>query len=140
MGTIRNIAVGLPVKGRHVLLSEGFDRVRGLVFHRAVGGGIEFGERAEAALRREFDEELAVSLSGVRPLGVIENIFAFEGVPDHEYVHVFAVESDALDGVPLDAQLVVLDEGSPVRWVPLDTQTPVFPAGVLDLLRGSDTR
>lgn len=54
VGTIRNIAVGLPVKDGHVLLSEGFDRVRGLAIHRAVGGGIEFGERAEAALRRDF--------------------------------------------------------------------------------------
>jgi 8-oxo-dGTP pyrophosphatase MutT (NUDIX family) len=134
MGSIRNIAVGLPVKDGHVLVSESVDRVTGLRFHRAVGGGIEFGERAVEALRREFHEELDVELDAAEPVGVLENLFAFEGVPGHEVVHVFAVRSAALDALPLDAELVVLDEGSPVRWVPFDTTTPVFPEGVLDLL------
>lgn len=136
MPSIRNIAVGLPVKDGHVLLSESFDRVRDLRFHRAVGGGIEFGETALAALRREFREELDVTLDDVAILGVLENIFTFEGAPGHEYVHVFAVHSAELDAVPLDAELVVLDEGSPVRWVPLDTEVPVFPAGVVGLVHG----
>lgn len=135
METIRNIAVGLPVRDGHVLLSEGFDRVRQLRFHRAVGGGIEFGELAVDALHREFREELDVAIDSAEPFGVLENRFAFEGNPGHEIVHVFAVHSAALDAVPLDAELVVLDEGSPVRWVPLDTDVPVFPPGVLDLLR-----
>ncbi|MET3451393.1 NUDIX domain-containing protein [Curtobacterium sp. 1544] len=134
MGTIRNIAVGLPVRDGHVLLSEGFDRVRRLRFHRAVGGGIEFGELAVEALHREFREELDVAIEETELLGVLENRFEFEGTPGHEVVHVFAVRSAALDAVPLDAELVVLDEGSRVRWVPLDTDVAVFPPGVLDFL------
>ncbi|WP_144755715.1 NUDIX domain-containing protein [Curtobacterium pusillum] len=134
MGTIRNIAVGLPVRDGHVLLSEGFDRVRQLRFHRAVGGGIEFGELAVEALHREFREELDVAIEETELLGVLENRFEFEGTPGHEVVHVFAVRSAALDAVPLDAELVVLDEGSRVRWAPLDTDVPVFPPGVLDVL------
>ncbi|ROS58404.1 ADP-ribose pyrophosphatase YjhB (NUDIX family) [Curtobacterium sp. PhB172] len=137
MGSIRNIAVGLPVKDGHVLLSESFDQRRGLRFHRAVGGGIEFGETAVQALRREFREELDVALDEVRQLGVLENLFEYEGQPGHEYVHVFAVRSADLDEEPLDAELVVLDEGSPVRWVPAETDAPVFPDGVLDLLAGT---
>lgn len=137
MGSIRNIAVGLPVKDGHVLLSESFDGVRDLRFHRAVGGGIEFGETAVQALRREFREELDVALDEVRLLGVLENLFEYEGQPGHEYVHVFAVRSADLDEVPLDAELVVLDEGSPVRWVPVKTDAPVFPDGVLELLAGT---
>lgn len=134
MPTIRNIAVGLPVKDGHVLLSESFDAVRRLAFFRAVGGGIEFGERADQALRREFREELDVELTEAELLGVVENVFEFEGRPGHEYVHVFAVRSDDLDAVPLDAELVVLDEGSAVRWIPLDTTAAVFPDGVLRML------
>lgn len=138
MRTIRNLAVGLPVRAGRVLVSESVDRVRDLRFHRAVGGGIEFGELAEQALRREFREELAVELDHAELLGVLENRFTYEGEPGHEIVHVFAVRSAALDALPLDAELVVLDEGSPVRWVPLDTDVPVFPDGVLELLATRD--
>lgn len=54
---------------------EGTDSVTGETFHRLIGGGIEFGETAEAALRREFAEELGVTLGSVELLEVVENIF-----------------------------------------------------------------
>lgn len=119
MPAIRNIAVGLPVKEGHVLALEGRDETRGLDFLRAIGGGIEFGETAVEALHREFMEELAVRLDATTPLGVFENIFTYEGTPGHEIAHVFAVTSAELDAVPLDAELRILDQGSPVRWVPI---------------------
>lgn len=138
MPRIRNIAVGLPHKDGHVLALEGYDPVRDLRFYRAIGGGIEFGETAEIALRREFREELACELGAVTLLAVIENIFEHEGRPGHEIAHVFAVESAELDAVPLDAELTILDEGSPVRWVRItDLQSgvmPLFPDGALDAL------
>ncbi|TQK17745.1 ADP-ribose pyrophosphatase YjhB (NUDIX family) [Microbacterium sp. SLBN-154] len=137
MASIRNISVGLPVRSGHVLLLDGFDRVKGAAFHRAIGGGIEFGETAEAALRREFAEELGVKLDGVRLLAVVENIFEYEGEPGHEIAHVFAVDSTDIDAIPLDAQLEVLDEGSPVRWVPIDgVSRPFYPNGVAEALNG----
>lgn len=139
MPAIRNIAVGLPVKGGHLLALEGHDHSRGLDFLRAIGGGIEFGETAVEALRREFMEELGVELDGAEPLGVYENIFTYEGAPGHEIAHVFAVSSAALEAVPLDAELRILDEGSPVRWVPLaDIESGVrvlFPEGAPEALR-----
>ncbi|HEY4453333.1 MAG TPA: NUDIX domain-containing protein [Pseudonocardiaceae bacterium] len=134
MASIRNIAVGLPVRAGHVLVIDGIDRVKGEVFHRAIGGGIEFGETAEAALRREFVEELGVALDAVELLDVIENIFEYEGTPGHEIAHVFAVDSADIDAIPLDARLTVLDEGSPVRWVPINTSRPIYPTGVAGIL------
>ena len=72
---IRNIAAGLVVRDGRVLAAEhavipGHHR-----FVRAIGGGIEFGERAEHALRREFRAELGVELSSVELLAVTENLF-----------------------------------------------------------------
>lgn len=119
MPAIRNIAVGLPIKHGHLLALEGTDPTRDLEFLRAIGGGIEFGELAEDALRREFMEELGVRLDAVALRGVSENIFTYEGVAGHEICHIFAVESAELDAIPLDAELHVLDEGSPVRWIPI---------------------
>lgn len=136
MPTIRNLAVGLPVRDGYVLVSDATDSMKGEVFHRALGGGIEFGETADTAVRREFAEELGVTLTTVQLLGVMENIFHYDGEPGHEIVHVFAVQSDEIDAIPLDATLRVLDEGSPVGWRRLDRlDRPLYPAGVEDLLR-----
>lgn len=138
MPSIRAIAVGLPIKNDHVLALEGTDHVRGLDFLRAIGGGVEFGETAEMALRREFMEELGVRLDDVELLGVRENIFTYEGEPGHEIAFIFAIESTELDAVALDAELHVLDEGSPVRWVPIaevrDGRRTLFPEGAPELL------
>lgn len=138
MPSIRNISVGLPVKDGHVLVLNGRDELRGLDFHRAIGGGIEFGETAADALRREFMEELGVRVDRAELLGVHENIFVYEGEPAHEIAHIYAVTSAEIDALPLDARLVVLDEGSPVNWVPIaeirDGIHPLFPAGAPEVL------
>lgn len=135
MPSIRNIAVGLPVRDGHVLVLHGRDAVKDQAFFRAIGGGIEFGETAEAAVRREFVEELGVALERVHLLGVIENIFDYEGEPGHEIAHVFGVASVHLDALPLDARLHILDEGSPVEWIPISAlDRPLYPDGVLELL------
>ncbi|WP_186307678.1 NUDIX domain-containing protein [Microbacterium sp. 1.5R] len=138
MPAIRNIAVGLPIKEGHLLALEGYDGSRDLHFLRAIGGGIEFGETAVAALRREFMEELGVELDSAEPLGVFENIFTYEGEPGHEFAHVFALTSSALDAVPLDAVLEILDQGAPVRWIPIADVTSgarvLFPAGAPETL------
>ncbi len=123
------------MRAGHVLVIEGHDSTKAESYYRAIGGGIEFGETAEAALRREFREELDVTLGNVTLLGVIENIFEYEGHPGHEIAHVFALDSDDFKALPDDADLRVLDEGSTVRWVPLDAaHAPLYPAGVRDLL------
>lgn len=80
-GSIRNIVLGMPVRGDHILVSVMTDRRTGL----------EFGEMSEAALRREFKEELGFDITPVSLLGVLENHFELEGEPGHEIVHVYTV-------------------------------------------------
>ena len=142
MNRIRNIAVGLPVRDGHVLALLGSDHVRGIEFHRAIGGGIEFGETAEAAVHREFAEELDVSLESVRPLAVTENIFDSASGRGHEIVHVFAVDSAQLAALPADERIAVRDSHTTVGWYDLAALRGgagaggigVYPTGVLDLL------
>ncbi|MFE5877602.1 NUDIX domain-containing protein [Rhodococcus sp. NPDC056506] len=135
MSSIRNISLGIPLRSGHVLVLDGTDSVTGENFHRLIGGGIEFGETAEAALRREFAEELGVTLGSVELLEVVENIFEFEGLLGHEIVHVFAVDSADIDAFSLDVHLRVLDEGSPVHWVLAGgTDRPIYPAEVARII------
>ena len=60
---IRNIAVGLVVRDGHALVEIYPATERHGKFARAIGGGIEFGETAVDAVRREFEEELGIVLA-----------------------------------------------------------------------------
>lgn len=59
---IRPIALGLAVKNNKLLVSEGFDKVKNETFYRCLGGGIEFLEKGEEALKREFWKKLILIL------------------------------------------------------------------------------
>ncbi len=66
MGSIRVIAIAViarPTDGA-LLVYDGYDSVKRELYHRPLGGGIEFGETAEAAVRRELHEEIGVELAG----------------------------------------------------------------------------
>jgi ADP-ribose pyrophosphatase YjhB (NUDIX family) len=76
----------------HVLVERGYDRVRDEHYVRGIGGGVEFGERAEDALRREWREEFGLTLRETKRLAVFENLFTHEGEPGHEIVFVYSAE------------------------------------------------
>jgi 8-oxo-dGTP pyrophosphatase MutT (NUDIX family) len=89
----RDIAVkviGLAWRGDELLVAEVEEsdgRVKGV---RPLGGGIEFGETREAALKREFAEELRCDIAVVGPWHAFENIYEHEGQTGHEIL--FAAE------------------------------------------------
>lgn len=144
MPSIRNIAVALPTKDEHVLVQRGYDAVKDQHFYRALGGGIEFGERAADALRREFQEELGIKIDRIELLTVIENIFTYEGAAGHEVVHVFTADSSEFDNMSVEATLPILDEpDSSAQWIPVNTlltgEPPLYPEGATRLLPIKDT-
>jgi len=61
----------------------------GELFHRPLGGHVEYGEYARDTVHREFQEEIGQALTGVRLAGVLENIFPWGGGTQHEIVFVF---------------------------------------------------
>ncbi|SNQ45517.1 NUDIX hydrolase [Frankia canadensis] len=134
---VRPVALAAVRRGRDLLVAEGVEPT-GERFFRPLGGGIEFGERAVAAVRRELREELAVELEQVRLLGVLEDVFDGAGRPCHEIVFVFgaALADPAL--YQRDDVGVVLDEGSRVSWrSPTDIArdgVPLYPRGLAGLL------
>ena len=136
---IRNIAVGLVVRDGHALVEIYPATDRHAEFARALGGGIEFGETAAVAVRREFLEELGIVLADAELLAVTENIFETRWARGHEVVHVFAVTSAEFDRLPLDAELSVIDNHTTARWVALDalreSRPPFHPVGMIDIAR-----
>jgi ADP-ribose pyrophosphatase YjhB (NUDIX family) len=135
---IRAIALAVVRRGDEILVFEGWDETKQETFYRPLGGGIEFGEPAAEAVRRELREELGVELSNVTLLGVLENIFTAFGRPGHEIAFVYS--ADVVDPAIYTVDDVgrVLDEDSAVMWQPLtrfDGEAVMYPPGLLDLVR-----
>ncbi|WP_413353479.1 tetratricopeptide repeat protein [Microbacterium sp. 1P06AB] len=137
---IRVIAVAVVVRDGYVLGELYPATTERPAFLRAPGGGVEPGEGADAAVRRELAEELGASVTESRLLGVIENIFDNEGRPGHEIAYVFAVRSPELEGLGVDERIQVLDGDTSVGWYRLDRLDPdafpFYPPGAVDLARG----
>jgi ADP-ribose pyrophosphatase YjhB (NUDIX family) len=103
--------------------------------------GIEFGEPSETALRREMREELGVEIESPVPLGVLENIFYYNGLPGHEIVFVYDAQFVDKDLYQKDRFTLTEDNGDTFDavWVVLSAsglQTPpVYPDGLAELLQ-----
>src|SRR5215207_3830668 len=138
--TIRTVALAVCQHRGRVLVERGYDRVRDEHFLRAIGGGVEFGERAVDALAREWREELGLELEAPALLGVIENLFTSNGRAGHEVVFVFSARVADAWAYGRDEIVSTEPDGSRhvALWVPLDElrhgPTPFKPAGLLDLV------
>ena len=89
---IRPLAVALIMKGNKVLAVKGYDDIKKQTFYRLVGGGIEFLEKGEDTLRREFMEELGFEPINIEYMTTKENIFEFNGKKGHEIILVYSAE------------------------------------------------
>lgn len=94
---IRPIVLGLVKNGNKLLVSRGYDKLKGQEFYRCLGGGIEFLEKSEDALRREFKEELNIEVMVGKFLGISENIFNYKGKNAHELVLFYEAYIDDKD-------------------------------------------
>jgi ADP-ribose pyrophosphatase YjhB (NUDIX family) len=85
---IRMKVLGLAWRGPELLLAEVEDDAGWVKGFRPLGGGIEFGETREAALRREFAEELGCDIAIEGEWRAFENIYLHEGATGHEYLFI----------------------------------------------------
>ncbi len=137
---IRPIALGVVRRGNEILVFDAYDSVKREQFHRPLGGGIEFGERAAEAIERELLEETGSQACVGQLLGVLENLFTYEGDPWHEIVFVFEVELDEQSVYERDTfEVVEMINGEevrvPVLWAdPASLEAPLYPDGLRELL------
>lgn len=138
-GKTRVIALGAVQRNNRILVSAVTQDDGSVKGWRPLGGGVEFGERAIAALIREFSEEIQATLTDIRQIGVLENIFTHADQTGHEIVFVFtAALSD--EGLAAPDKFILQD--GPFRnraaWILIEDfrsgREVLFPNGLLALL------
>lgn len=89
---IRPLAVAVIEKDKKILAVKGYDDIKKETFYRLIGGGIEFGEKGEDTIKREFMEEFGFEPINIAYFTTAENIFKFNGVDGHEIVLVYKAD------------------------------------------------
>jgi len=136
---IKAMAVVRRPRDGALLVSEHVDS-RDPPFQRPLGGHVEFGEYALDTVRREFAEEIGQELTGVRLLGVLENIFGWRGGTEHEVVFIFIATFAAASAYQIEEQRILDNPDRRVRWRPADAVSPpLYPAGLTGLIAANLT-
>lgn len=141
MPLIRPKVVCVFRRGGELLLIPGHDRVTDRPYYVPPGGGVEFGEHSSDAIRREVREELGAEINRPQLLSVLESVFSYNGLDEHEIVFVYSADFE--DPALYRAERLSGVESNGVEftaeWVELNTigshEGALFPEGLLGLLR-----
>lgn len=114
---IRTNALVIIRKDDHVLVQRGEDKNNHEVFYRILGGGIEFGEKSKDTIKREFMEELGVTIVNEKFLSPIENIFEFNGNQYHEITFLYEAEFENKDLYNLNKMERIDFSSESAEWI-----------------------
>lgn len=134
-------ALGLHWRNGRLLAAEVYDDHGRVIGVRPLGGSVEFGERSEAAVRREFKEELGIDVDIVGGPLIVENLYQHEGTNGHEVVFVFEVGFPSTEFHDDDHIVFHESDGTPAvaRWygleeLDLDGYPSLYPKGLKSIL------
>ena len=137
---MRAVALCLLEHHGRLLFQEFWHEHDNYHFYRPPGGGIEHGEHAGDAVRREMREELNTEISDPELIDVLENIFEYGGETKHEIVFLFRAQvlDERITGVP---ELQLMDNAYNFRavWKPLEAliqqEVVLYPVALREQLR-----
>ncbi len=140
-GYVRVKAICLFLHEGRLLAIDDFDPTKQQCFWAPIGGRVEFGESSRQAIIRELREELDTEILDLELLGVLENLFTFDGGQGHEIVFVYDArftevmmyDAGSLTGMEgtKDFQAHWIDPSAPAH------SRPLYPEGLLNLI-GTD--
>ena len=137
---IRVKVLGLVLRGDALLAAEVTSddgTVKGV---RPLGGTVEFGETREAALHREFHEELSTDIRITGDWLALENIYDHEGQRGHEYLFVARAALGDQSLYETEKMTVIDGIEVSVRWFSRNDLKQrgwaLYPQGLADRLTG----
>lgn len=104
---------------KDVLVGLGYDEIKKEHFGRVLGGGMNFGETAEAAVRREIKEELLCEIENLEFVKLIENIFIYNGEKGHQITFLYKGDLSNKDLYKQEKILVHDTKSFEAEWLPL---------------------
>ncbi len=138
----RPIAICIFYHQDKILAVQGYDKIRKQKFYRPIGGGIELGETSRQALKREIKEELNADIINLKQIGIIENIFTYQGKPGHEIVFIY--DAEFKDKKFYRQKNITVNEKSHKSlafWLPIDKlplkNQPIYPPELLGLVKNN---
>lgn len=118
MKPMRNVVLGIAEHDGKILVYKGISPDTGVPFYRPLGGGIEHCELSKDALPREFKEELNAEIEILGFLGVIEEVFEWNGKKAHQIFFNYRIRF--LDPAFYeDRKFRVLDDSVTAFWKPI---------------------
>lgn len=143
-GEIRPIVICIFKDEERLFVVEGHDPCKNEIFYRPLGGAIEFGEHSRESIIREIREEMDAEIKDLTYIGMIENIFTYDGKPGHEIVLVYEANFVDLRLYKLHS-VRCKDNGDwlAAMWKPESEfragKSPLYPEGLFDLLERKGT-
>lgn len=137
---IRGKVIGLAEHESQILVCEVLNDEGILKGWCPLGGGIEFGETAEEALKREIHEELGCTIQITSKPIICENLFDHQGVKGHEIIFAFQILLDNPDLYKAKRFQIFEHRGSShwVQWIDIEDfrsrKRILFPPKILDYL------
>ena len=137
-GKIRPLALAIITKGNKILANKGYDIKKNEWFYRLPGGGIEFYEKAQDALKREIKEENGIDVIINKKLGVIENLFEFNGKKGHEIAIIFQAQLSDIDMLKDKIPLLEPEfEGCFSEFIEINSENKIYPEEALRFVKNA---
>lgn len=133
---IRPLALGLIEHDNKILVFKANNKNTNKDFYRVLGGGINFGETSEAALKREFKEETGSDLGNVEFLSVFENIFVYDDLKMHEIIFLYKAKLKDKDKIGKNFDILDRHHQRQAQWIDKEElkKANFYPEGIAEYI------